>query len=155
MIASRTAVFSKRKLLSTKLRSDSMPSPKTEFDISFPPVEERLKDVDIGVLFNGCYELRRVVITNDFVCFAEVNQETIIDFIPCADIMSVDDLDGITLDTASADESQNLASIVSLESVASTLSAFQIRTHRNVIIVVESTACKLNQICSVQSLSSS
>ena len=69
-----------------------------------------------------------MVITKDHIIFSEVNQEIITDFIPCVDILSVDDLDGVTMET---NESQNLARIASLESVASTLSAFQIRTHRS------------------------
>jgi hypothetical protein len=98
--------------------------------ITFPSLEERINDIEMGVLFNGSYEMRRVVITNEYVIFAEVNQEDIIDFIPIADILSVDDLDGVTTETSVVEESQSLAHIASLETVASTLSAFQIRTIR-------------------------
>ena len=136
MASSIISFLSKKK--STRARSvsadmqggiDSLP-PKFEHKISFPPPEERIKDVDIGVLFNGSYELRRVVITKAHVIFAEVNQESIIDFIPFVDIFSVDDLDGVTTETSVVEDSQSLAHIASLETVASTLSAFQIRTIR-------------------------
>jgi hypothetical protein len=97
--------------------------------VTFPSSEERVEDVEIGVLFNGSYETRRVVVTSHYLIFAEPEQEEIVDFIPFSDIYSVDDLDGVTEDSAKSD-SQNLAHIASLETVASTLSAFQIRTLR-------------------------
>jgi hypothetical protein len=96
-------------------------------DVSFPPKEDMIQDVVIGVLFNGCYEKRRVVLTKNHVIFSEIGQHDIVDFIPIADIFSVDDLDGITAGSGEQ-ENQSQANIASLETVASTLSAFQIRT---------------------------
>jgi hypothetical protein len=81
-------------------------------------------------LFNGGYETRRVIITIEHIIFSELDQEAIIDFIPLAEMHSVDDLDGVTTDTSNTGESTSLANIASLETVASTLSAFQIRTLR-------------------------
>ena len=136
MVSSIISFLSKKKStkakaasVDTEVGAESQP-PKVQHTISFPPSEIRIKDVDIGVLFNGSYELRRVVITKEHVIFAEVNQESIIDFIPLVDIFSVDDLDGVTTETSVVEESQSLAHIASLETVASTLSAFQIRTVR-------------------------
>ena len=136
MVSTIISFLSKAKLKARSASADiqagtDSPSPKIfDLKISFPPPEARIKDVEIGVLFNGSYELRRVVVTDEHVIFAEVNQEFIIDFIPLVDILSVDDLDGVTTDTSVVEESQNLAYIASLETVASTLSAFQIRTVR-------------------------
>ena len=96
-------------------------------NIFFPSTQDMIKDVVVGVLFNGSYQKRRVVITNDYIIFSEVNQQEIVDFIPIADIFSVDDLDGITAESG-VQENQSQANIASLETVASTLSAFQIRT---------------------------
>ncbi len=41
--------------------------------------------------------MRRVIITEENVVFCIVDKDKILDFIPMADIISVDDLDGITL----------------------------------------------------------
>jgi hypothetical protein len=96
-------------------------------NFNFPCAEEVISDINIGIFFNGNYQKQRLVISEDYVIFAEVDQQEIIDFIPIADIVSVDDLDGITADSG-AKEDQSQANIASLETVASTLSAFQIRT---------------------------
>jgi hypothetical protein len=53
-----------------------------------------------------------------------VDQQEIGDFIPIADIFSVNDLDGITADSG-AKVNPIQANIASLETVASTLSAFR------------------------------
>ena len=112
-----------------RISDKSAEASQSNHNPTFPGTEERLEDLEIGVLFNGSYEIRRVVITNDYLIFAEPQQENIVDFIPFADVFSVDDLDGVTADSEPS-ESQSLAHIASLETVASTLSAFQIRTFR-------------------------
>jgi hypothetical protein len=129
------------KMLKEKMASKTLKGDETQKDkdepvqleeypqIDFPPLAIRLQDINIGVLFNGNYETRRVVITKEHTIFSEVDQEEIIDFIPLAEIHSVDDLDGVTAETPTED-SANLAGIASLETVASTESAFQIRTLR-------------------------
>ncbi len=111
----------------TEISNSFKEAAKYHKNVSFPSTADMMRDVVIGVLFNGSYEKRRVVITNDYIIFTEVDQQEIIDFIPIADIFSVDDLDGITSGSG-VQENQNQANIASLETVASTLSAFQIRT---------------------------
>jgi hypothetical protein len=95
--------------------------------VTFPSKQEIVKDLKIGVLFNGSYQVRRVIITNESIIFADNEGEEIIDFIPMGDIIGVDDLDGFTSHSSHRD-SQSQANIASLESAASTISAFQIRT---------------------------
>ena len=57
--------------------------------------------------------------------FAHASKDELIDLIPQAEIVSADDLDGVTEDDAT---STDKARVLSLDSGASTLSAFQIRT---------------------------
>jgi hypothetical protein len=96
-------------------------------NVCLPHAEDVIRDTVIGIFFNGGYVKQRVVISKDYVIFAEVGHQEVLDFIPNADILSVDDLDGIA-GGSELTEVQSQASIASLETVASTISAFQIRT---------------------------
>ena len=71
------------------------------------------------------YEKRRVIITDENLFFAHISKEQLIDYIPLSEVVSVDDLDGVTADD---DQGTDKAQVQSLDSVASTLSAFQVRT---------------------------